>query len=132
MLIFFKSDSEFKSSRVYLVNQKDKNVINETFNKLYNQDKMQWINQFTFYNYSIFVIWRQLSDDFRKDKVVVDIRGLNKITEFDFYSLSLQSDITSAVTRFSYIFIMNGNDYFHQFLVRYKNRHKFIIISHRE
>ena len=44
MLIFFKSNVTFKSSRVYFINQKDKNVINETFNKLHNQDKMQWIS----------------------------------------------------------------------------------------
>ena len=36
------------------------------------------------------------------------------------------------MTRFSYISIVNENDYFYQFLVRYKNRHKLIIISHRE
>ena len=35
------------------------------------------------------------------------------------------------MTKFPYIFIINENDYFHQFLVRYKDRHKFIIISHR-
>ena len=44
MFIFFKSDAAFKPSRVYLVNQKDKNVIDETFNKLHDQGKMQWIN----------------------------------------------------------------------------------------
>ena len=27
---------------------------------------------------------------------------------------------------------MNENDYFYQFFIRYKNRYKFIIISHRE
>ena len=101
------------------------------FNKLHNQDKMQWINQFTPYNYSMFVIWRQLFNGFRKGRVVVDIRGLNKITESNFYPLPLQSNIISAVTRFPYISTVNENGYFHQFFVRYKNRHKFIVISHR-
>ena len=41
MLISFKSDITLKSFRIYFVNQKNKNVINETFNKLYNQNKMQ-------------------------------------------------------------------------------------------
>ena len=44
MFIFFKSNVAFKSFRVYFVNQKNKNVINKTFNKLYDQGKMQWIN----------------------------------------------------------------------------------------
>ena len=41
MFIFLKSDVAFKSSRIYFINQKNKNVIDETFNKLYNQDKIQ-------------------------------------------------------------------------------------------
>ena len=41
MFIFFKLDVTLKSFRVYFINQKNKNVINETFNKLYNQGKMQ-------------------------------------------------------------------------------------------
>ena len=78
------------------------------------------------------MIWRQLFDDFRKGRIIVNIRDFNKITKFDFYFLSLQSDIISVITNFFYIFIMNENDNFYQFLVRYKNRYKFIIISHRE
>ena len=41
MLISLKLNLTFKSFRIYFVNQKNKNVINETFNKLYNQNKMQ-------------------------------------------------------------------------------------------
>ena len=40
MFIFFKLDFIFKSFRVYFINQKNKNVIDKTFNKLYDQDKM--------------------------------------------------------------------------------------------
>ena len=41
MFIPFKSNFTFKSFRVYLINQKDKDIINKTFNKFYEQDKMQ-------------------------------------------------------------------------------------------
>ena len=41
MFIFLKLDVAFKSFRVYFINQKNKNVINETFNKLRDQNKMQ-------------------------------------------------------------------------------------------
>ena len=41
MLIFFKLNATLKSFRVYFINQKIKNVINEMFNKFHNQDKMQ-------------------------------------------------------------------------------------------
>ena len=41
MLISLKSDSEFKPFRIYSVNQKNKNVIDKTFDKFHDQDKMQ-------------------------------------------------------------------------------------------
>ena len=63
---------------------------------------------------------------------MIDIRSLNKITEIDSYSLSLQTNITSAIVECSYISIIDAIEYFHQFLVRKKNRHKFIVISHRD
>ena len=64
--------------------------------------------------------------------MVVDLRGLNEITESDNYLMPLQSDIISAVSNYFYISTVNDNEYFHQFLVRKNDRAKFIIISHRE
>ena len=73
-----------------------------------------------------------MSDNSKKRCVVVDIKDLNKITKFDSYFLSLQSNIISAIINFSYISTMNNNGYFHQFLMRYKDKHKLIIIFHRK
>ena len=67
----------------------------------------------------------------RKGRVVINIRGLNKITESDTYPLSLQSDITSAIIEYPYISTIDENGYFHQFSVRYKDRYKLTVISHR-
>lgn len=131
MPIPLKPDSKATPSRVYPVSQKDKDVIDETFDKLHKQRKMEWSSQPTPYSYPVFVVWRQLPDGSRKGRVVVDIRGLNKITESDSYPLPLQSDITSAVAGFPYISTVDGNGYFHQFLVRYKDRHKLTVVSHR-
>ena len=131
MPIPLKPNVTSKPSRVYPVSQKDRDVIDETFDKLHDQGKMQWTSQPTPYSYPVFVVWRQMPDGSRKGRVVVDIRGLNKITESDSYPLPLQSDITSAVAGFPYISTVDGNGYFHQFLVRYKDRHKLTVVSHR-
>ena len=72
-----------------------------------------------------------MPDDSRKSRIVVNIRDLNKITKSNFYPLSLQLDITFAIIEFLYISTIDDNDYFHQFLVRYKDRHKLIVVSHR-
>ena len=73
-----------------------------------------------------------MSDDNKKGRVIIDIKDLNKITKSNSYFLPLQSNITFIIINFSYISTMNDNDYFHQFLIRYKDKHKFIIVSHRK
>ena len=76
------------------------------------------------------MVWRTINGE-RKGRVVVDIRGLNKISMFDAYFMSLQFDILSAVIDCSYISMMDCVDFFHQWLVRMMNRHKLTVISHR-
>ena len=62
---------------------------------------MSWISESTPYGYSVFVVWRTIhflgKASTRKGRVVVDIRGLNKITESDSYPMSLQADITALI-----------------------------------
>ena len=93
---------------------------------------MKWFEKSTSFSYSIFVIWKNLSFDERKSRAMIDIRSLNKITEIDSYSLFLQTNIINAIVECSYISIIDATEYFHQFLVRKKNRYKFIVISHRD
>ena len=69
-----KPDAVPKPSRVYSVGQKDKDVIDEAFNKLHDQV------QPTKFSYLCFVVWRKTPSG-RKGRMVADIRGLNQITE---------------------------------------------------
>ena len=131
MPIPLKEDAQPKPSRVYPVSQKDKEVINEAFDKLHQQGKMAWSNQPTPFSYPVFVVWRNMPDGSRKGRVVVDIRGLNKITESDSYPLPLQGDITSSVAGFPYISVVDAVGWFHQFNVRHRDRHKLTVVSHR-
>ena len=62
---------------------------------------------------------------------MIDIRGLNKITKSDSYPLPLQGDITSSVAGFPYISVVNAVDWFHQFNVRHRDRHKLTVVSYR-
>ena len=96
-----------------------------------NSESKSSHNQSTSFSFSIFVIWRDILNEF-KNKIVIDIRDFNKITVFDIYSMSLQSNIINAITDHSFIFIVNVVDWFHQFKIRRSNRHKFTIISHRD
>jgi len=67
----------------------------------------------------------------RKGRVVVDIRGLNKITIKDAYPLPNMSDIIAAVSECPYITVVDALAFFHQFPLAEADRHKFTIVSHR-
>ena len=95
-----------KPARPYPVSQKDKEVIDETFDKLYTQGKITQYNQPTPFSYSIFIVQRDILTG-RKERAVIDIRTFNKITELDTYPIPLQSDITSFIAGFPFITVIN-------------------------
>ena len=87
------------------------------------------------HEYSVFAIWRTISesnDSKRKKRVVVNIRDLNKIILSDSYFMSLQFDIIVAMIECRFISIFDVVDFFHQWLIKFVDRHKLTIVSHRE
>jgi hypothetical protein len=132
MSITLKLDVKIEIVKVYSMRSKKRELINETFDKLHNQEKMHWIKEFTAHEASMFVIWRQMSDKKKKRRIVVDIRELNKIVEFDFYSMFLQIDIISAIVDFKFIFVVDVAVFFYQFRIRIIDKHKLIVVFHRE
>ncbi len=118
-------------TRVYSLSTKDKKLIDEIFDKLHEQHKLTWIKQSMLYDFSVFVVWREINE-IRKKRVVVDIQDLNKIFLQDSYLMSLQTIITTVVADCQYIMMINVNDYFYQWKIRSINRSKLIIVSHRD
>lgn len=53
------------------------------------------------------------SDDTRKGRAVVDIRGLNVITQTDVYPLFLQIDMINAVKGCLYITVVDCASFFY-------------------
>ena len=84
----------------------------------------------TSHGFPVFVVWRTVNG-VRKGRVVVDIRGLNKITKPDAYPMPLQSDIASAVQGCKFISVMDCTRFFHQWPLQEVDRHKLIVVSHR-
>ena len=62
---------------------------------------------------------------------MINIRDLNKFVISNDYSMSLQFDVTNAINDCFYINIMNVVEFFHQWLIKIIDKHKFIVISHR-
>ncbi len=54
--IILKSKIKIDATKVYLLDSADKEFLDQKFNKLYNQERMQFITQSTEFDWSIFVI----------------------------------------------------------------------------
>ena len=130
MPVTLKPDAELKPARVYPASAKDREVIDATFDKMHKDGKMTWATQPTPFSFPAFVVWRETANG-PKGRVVVDIRGLNKVTETDSYPLPLQSDLISAVAGYEYISTVDAVGWFHQFNVQRADREKFTVVSHR-
>ena len=130
MPIPLKPDAKAKPSKVYPLDQKDREIVDATFDKLQQQGKLRFSTQPTPFSWPCFVVWRDTPQG-RKGRVVIDIRGLNAITEDDGYPLPLQADIIALIAGYPYISTVDGVAWFHQFRVKEKDQHKLTIVSHR-
>ena len=134
--VLFKQDWENTklSKWIYLLDNKACWLVNKKFDELYVQRWMKWSIQFISFSFSVFIIWKIIiqSDNTAKWKkhVVVNICDLNCIFQPDTYSLSLQTDITSAVQECHYIFTVNYTSFFYQWLINSADQPKFTIILH--
>ena len=117
--------------KVYSLESRNKKLVDKIFDDLHASDKMFWTNEFTSFSYLVFCVWRNQNDE-RKKRIVVNIRGLNVITQLDAYSLSLQANIISLLRHCLYISIIDCSTFFYQWRVHSSNRHKLTIVSHRE
>jgi hypothetical protein len=137
MSINLKSNwaNKIKSNRIYSLRSNERVIVNEIFDNLHFKEKMNWFTNSTSFDYSVFVIYRTImkNDKFtRKDRVVIDIRELNAIILVNAYFMSTQTNIIVAMTKCLYIFVVNVLKYFYQWAVKFDDRHKLTIISHRE
>jgi hypothetical protein len=137
MSIDLKSNwaDRIKFNKIYLLNSNERVIMNDTFDNLHVKEKMKWFTKSTLFDYSIFVTYRTIMKNdklTRKDRAVVDIKDLNAITVSDAYSMSAQTNITTTIAECQYISVVNVLRYFYQWIVKFDDRHKFTIISHRD
>ena len=133
MKILFKIDWKsriFDKIKIYSLNTRNKELIDVIFDKLHEFDKLNWIEKFTSFNYFVFCVWKNINDE-KKKRIIVDIRRLNVIIQFDVYSFSLQIEMIFVVFECQYIIVIDCSTFFYQWRVHSKNRHKFTIINHR-
>jgi hypothetical protein len=120
MYIRLKENTDSENAKLlhklYKVPFNERVIISTVLDKLYNQDKLEWIIKSTPYAFPVFVIWRTLYKDkipIRKDRAVVDIREFNKAAVSDAYLILLQSDIIKIIFDCKYISVMDRTDLFY-------------------
>ena len=116
--------------KIYSLDQRDKNLIDKTFDEFHQQNRLSWIIDSTSFNYSAFVIWKNVDDE-KKNKVIINIRELNVITQSNVYFLLLQIDIIFIVRNCFFISIVNASIFFYQWRVHSNDRYKFTVVTHR-
>jgi hypothetical protein len=135
--INLKSDwvDKIKSNKIYFLKSNERAIVNEIFDNLHFKEKMKWFRNSTSFEYSVFVTYRTVIKDdksTRKNRAVIDIRELNAIIVANAYFMSAQTNIIVVVIECLYIFVMNALEYFYQWAIKFDDRHKLTIISHKE
>ena len=136
MFINLQPNAKITSFKVYSLKQANKNLIDQQFDELQRQSKLKFITQSTFFSYSVFVIWKTVHkpNDLpseRKNRIMIDIRDLNKIIELNTYFMPLQANVTALVAGCPYISIFDAASFFYQWLIRITDRHKLTVMSHK-
>ena len=117
-------------ARVYPVGPKDREVIDEAFDKLHEQGRMEWTSIATPFSFPCFVIWKDTVKG-SKGRVVVDIRALNKITVSDVYSVPLQAEILALIRDATHISIIDAAAFFYQWWVKKHYRYRLTVFLYR-
>ena len=125
-------EAKYKSEQacVYSVSQNDWEVINKAFDKLQLQECLKWTKTLMPFTFFCFVVWKNLSNETRKERVVIDIWALNKITMSDVYFVPSQANILTAVHDVNFIFTVDCSVFFYQWWVKRAHWHQLIVASH--
>ena len=134
MEILLVNDWEYiykpSQARVYPVGRRDREVIDQEFDKLHGQDRLEETSISIPFSFSCFVVWKDTPSG-SKDRVVVDIRALNRITMPDSYPVLLQADILALLRGKLFISTVDAASFFYQWWVRNNHRYRLIVASHR-
>jgi hypothetical protein len=134
MRISLKSDWKiriFEKIKIYSLKTENKKLVNQIFDDLHAKKRLKYTTESTSFSYSVFVIWKSINDK-KKERVIVDIRELNVITLSNAYSLSFQKNIIAVIKKCQYLFVIDCAFFFYQWRIHSEDRHKLIVVSHRE
>lgn len=121
---------QYRSGRVYPLGVKDREFLDETFDKMHREGKLEWMRKPTPFACPCFVVWKTV-DGKRKGRVVIDLRALNKNVLADAYPLPRQEEIVRRIRGKRFMSVVDGSAFFHQLPVADRHRYRMVVISPR-
>ena len=117
--------------KVYPLGIKDRAIVDEVFDKLQTQGRLEFTKQPTPFCFPVFVVHKVLPDGSNHGRPVVDIRKLNQVSIRDAYPLPPQTEVIALISGCQYITCVDGASFFYQWRVHPKDRYKLTVVTHR-
>lgn len=118
MTVLLKLGWESKLSaikpRIYPLNNKAWQVVNDTFDEMYKQGRLEYTTDPTLFSFLVFVIYKTDLHSKRNGRAVIDIRKFNELVLRDSYPLPLQSELLAGVQECSNLAIFDAALFLHQ------------------
>ena len=127
----WKSKVSAIKPRIYPLSNEVRHVVNNTFDEMHKQGRLQYPTDPTPFSFPVFVVFKIDHQSRKKGWAGVDIRRLNKLVLPDFYPLPLQSEIIANVQGCSNLAVLNGASFFYQWRLHPDHHFMFTVITHR-
>jgi hypothetical protein len=129
MKIRIKPGASIKSRGVYRLGSRDRQTVDEVFDKLRREGKMVR-SRGSPTGWGVFVV-RSKNNINDKGRVVVDTRGLNAVAEDDAYLLPRQEDMRGKVKGKDRHSLLDQIKFYYQRLLELQSRYLTAVIFHR-
>jgi len=127
--IRLKPGANLKSRGVYRLGRKDRELVDELFDKLTADGKMSRTRSANPVGWGVFVVRSNRPGD--KGRVVVDTRGLNAASEDDAYPLPRQEDVMAKIRWNLFIALLDQIKSYYQRVVHPDSRQYTTVVTHR-
>ncbi len=128
----WKSKVSAIKPRIYSLGNKARRAVNNTFDEMHKQGRLEYTTDPTPFSFPVFVIYKTDSYGKRKSRAVINIRKLNKLVLPDSYPLSLQSEIIAGVQVCSNLAVLDATSFFYQWQLYSNHCFMFTVITHRD
>ena len=118
-------------AKIYTLGIKDREVVDEVFDKLHKQGRLEFTTQATPFAYPVFVVWKLLPNGERKGHPVIVLRAANELILRDAYAPPPQSEVVGMLAGCNFISVLDAVSFFYQWRLHPDYGYMMTVVSHR-